>query len=269
MKTRHITNLLCITIPICVFLRIMQINFTIDSTTGFIKQQYNDIATLITLVIFAAIIVMCILAYFTENIACKESKIQPLVAISGVLTGGMYAYEMFSCISVLDSIYNILLVFLSLLSAIIFIAYGLKKIYPYNFPSIILVIPTLYYIVKLIKLFVSTSALSLVTENIFLLFANSALLWFMFEFASYENKFGNLNKMPKSMFAGGIAASMLCVVTALPNLLSSSYKDAQTLRADVSSSLLMLSQTIFILSYIISSFCPKESNSKKHYSKHS
>ncbi len=269
MKHRQIINLLCIALPVCVLLRTMQIKFTIDSATGFIKQQYSDISALITFVIFAAIISMCVLAYFTENISCKNSETQPIVALSCILTGGMYVYETVSCISELDGIYTILSVFLSLISSIVFIAYGIKKIYPYNLPPIILIVPTISYIVKLIKLFISTSALSLVTENIFLLFTNSALLCFMFEFASCENNFGNPGKRSKTIFACGIAATMLCVVTALPKLFLPSVQSTPASRADISSCLLMLSQTIFILSYIVSNFCSKESRSKSHVSKHS
>ncbi len=268
MKHRQIINLFCIALPVCVLLRAIQIHFTIDGTTGFIKQQYNDIATLITLVIFATVATMCVLAFFTENIALKKTGLQPAVAIAGMLTSGMYLFEAFSSISEIDGIYGILLMFLGLLSAITFLAYGINKIYPFAFPPITLIIPTIYYVVKLIKLFISTSSLSLVTENIFLLFANSALLWFAFTFASFENEIENLSKRPKTIFACGITASLLCFVTALPKLLLVSDQNVQLSLADISSLLLMVSQAIFMLSHIICNFCPKEP-AKKFTSKHS
>ncbi|MBQ6884905.1 MAG: hypothetical protein IJN56_04120 [Clostridia bacterium] len=268
MKHRQIINLFCIALPVCVLLRAIQIHFTIDGTTGFIKQQYNDIATLITLVIFATVATMCVLAFFTENIALKNSESQPAVAITGILTSGMYLFEMFACFSEINGISGILLMFLGLLSALSYLAYGINKIYPYNFPAITLIIPTIYYVVKLIKLFISTSSLSLVTENIFLLFANSALLWFAFAFASFENEINNSSKRPKTIFACGITASLLCVVTALPKLLLVSDQNVQLSIADISSLLLMLSQAVFMLSHIICNFCPKEPV-KKVTSKHS
>ncbi len=268
MKHRHIINLFCVALPICVLLRAIQIHFTIDATTGFIKQQYGDIATLITVVILAAVTSVCALAFFTENIAYKTANLQPTVAITSILTGGMFLFEMFASFSAINSVYGILLMFLGLLSAMTFIAYGIEKIYPYNFPNIMLILPTLYYIVKLIKLFISTSALSLVTENIFLLFCNSSLLLFSFTLAGFENKFEISNKAPKKIFACGIASSMLCVVTALPKLLLVSDQNVKLSLADISSFLLMLSQAIFMLAHIICNFCPKE-EVKKFTSKHS
>lgn len=269
MKHRHIINLLWISVPICVILRYIQHVFTIDSTTGFIKQQYRDISTLISFVIFAAVAAMCVLAYFAEGISKKQNELRPILSLTCALTGGMFVYETVSGLSSLGSWYSILLVLLSLLSAFVFVSFGLKNIYPYNFPNLLLVIPAIYYIVKLISLFISTSALSLITENVFLLFTNSALLWFLFEFANFENEFGSPKKSHKKIFACGITAVMLCVVTALPKFILLFSQKSNILRGDISASLLMLSQAIFILSYIAGIFYKKEKNSPKPASKHS
>lgn len=269
MKHRHIINLLWIALPICVILKLIQFVFTIDTTTGFIKQQYKDISTLITLVVLAAVAAMCVLAYFAEGVSKKHGEVRPILAITGALTGGMFVYETVSGLSTLGNWYGILLVLLSLLSAFVFVAFGLKNIYPYNFPSLLLAVPVVYYVVKLISLFTSTSELSLVTENIFLLFTNSALLWFLFEFANYENELSDPKTAHKKIFACGITAVMLCVITALPKLILLIGNKTDVLRGDISASLLMLSQAIFILSYIIGIFYKKDSNSSKPASKHS
>ncbi len=269
MKHRHILNLLWIALPICIILRLIQLVFTIDSSTGFIRQQYSEISALISFVVFATITALCVLAYFAEGISKTKDELHPLVAVTCVFTGGMYVYETVTSTASLGSWHGILLVFLSLLSAFVFIAFGLKNVYSYNFPSIMLIIPAVYYVVKLIKLFVSTSALALVIENIFLLFTNSALLWFLFEFASFENSFGNLQKSPKKIFVCSIATAMLCAVTAFPKLflLVSGYLPVS--RGDISACLLMLSQALFIFVYTISNFCQKEKKNTKPVSKHS
>lgn len=269
MKHRHIINLLWIAIPICVILRTIQHVFTIDSTTGFIKQPYIEISSLITLVVLAAVAAMYVLAYFADGVSKKQNDLRPILAFTCTLTGGIFVFETVSSLASLDSWYSILLVILSLLSAFVFIAFGLKNIYPYNFPTVLLVIPALYYIVKLITLFISTSALSLVTENIFLLFTNSAMLWFLFEFASFENQIGDSIKSHKKIFACGITAVMLCVISALPKLLLLAFFNAKASSGDVSASLLMLSQAIFILSYIVGIFYKKDKSSARPASKHS
>lgn len=268
MKHRQIINLLYVAVPVCVLLRIMQLKFTIDATTGFIKQPYRDISMLISFVVFAAIIAMCVLAYFSESVSVKTSSTQPIVAFSCVLTGGLFVCDSVSSVVEINDIYSIFLILLGLISAVAFILFGIEKIYPLVFPKALLIAPTVYYIVKLIKLFVSTSELSLVTENIFLLFTHSALLCFVFEFASYENNFGDSARRQKKLFACGITSTMLCIVTALPKLLLPSTLNEQTHRADVSSCLLLLSQAVFVLLYIISNFCSND-KPKAHISKHS
>lgn len=269
MKHRHIINLLWIAAPICAILRSIQLVFTIDATTGFIKQQYKDISTLITFIIFAAVVAMYVLAYFAEGVSKKQNELRPLLAFTCTLTGGMFVYETVSGLSLVDGWHSILLVLLSLLSAFVFIAFGLKNIYSYNFPSVFLAVPVIYYIVKLISLFISTSALSLVTENIFLLFTNSSVLWFLFEFANFENELSDPKKSHKKIFACGIIAAMLCIVTALPKLLLLISQQSTVSRGDISASLLMLSQAVFILSYISGIFYKKEKNTSKFTSKHS
>lgn len=268
MKYRHIINLLWISIPICVIIRAIQLVFTIDSTTGFIKQPYSQISLLITFVVCAAVAAIGVMSYSVDDIACNKAKLHPIVAAACVLTGGMYIYETVSNLSNLGSWHSVMLVFLSLMSAITFIAYALRNIYPYNFPSIMLICPSFYYVIKLINLFVSTSALVIVTENVFLLFTNSALLWFMFEFASYENQLGDSIKKPKRLFTCGVVATMLCLVTALPKLILFFSQKAQVPKADISASVLMMAQAIFILCYIIGNFCEYNFKLQKDTSKH-
>ena len=73
-------------------------------------------------------------------------------------------------------------------------------------PSMALIIPVLCFIVKLISVFISTSSLALVTENVFLVFTSSAVLWFVFEFSNFENGIGDPEKKARKIFASGIAA---------------------------------------------------------------
>ena len=63
MRYRHTMTLLGICLPMCLVLRILQLAFTIDTATGFIKQQYSAISLIITLVIFAAAISVGIMGF--------------------------------------------------------------------------------------------------------------------------------------------------------------------------------------------------------------
>ena len=132
-----------------------------------------------------------------------------------------------------------------------------------------LVIPTLYYIVKLVNLFISTSALALVTKNIFMLFANAAVLLFMYEFACFENGVKNDQKSLKKLFSTGITAIILCAVTAIPPLLTFAFKKTEMLNGDIASALLLTAQAIFIFVYINQTFYKKPERASRHISKHS
>lgn len=280
MKYRHAMILLATSLPVCVILRIIQMFFTIDEGTGFIKQQYSTMALLISVIICAAIAAVALLAAITD-IKCKESKGPQLaISVSSLLVGGMLIYksvtnisEMLKTIATYNSIqaiawYDFLLFILMLLSAAVFFMYGLKNISDFKMPPIMLVAPVLCFIVKLISVFVSTSALALVTENVFLIFTSSAVLWFMFEFSNFENGVGDPDKKVKKIFASGIASIMFCLVTTIPKLFFAIILKRGMSNADVATTLLDVSIAIFILSYIICKFGEFQKY-KKASSKHS
>lgn len=263
MKHRHSLMLLSVALPICVLLRAIQMYFTIDGATGFIKQQYSIISVIITVIICAAVASVGLLATTLEDVKQNTFKQCPAVAIASALAGGMFIYQTVAGLSAISGAwYDTLLVFLTLVSAFVLVAYGLKNIYEYRFPSLILVIPVVYYVVKLISVFVSTSALALVTENVFLIFTNSVLLWFMFEFASFENEIGDTAKKPKRLFASGLAAVILCAVASLPKLILSILGKIQLSSGDVSAALGAAAIGIFILVYIVCNFIDKSENTK-------
>lgn len=271
MRYRHIINLFFVSTPICVLLRTIQLVFTIDGGTGFIKQQYSTISVLITLIVCATVGAIGMLASSIDGIKQNPHKTQPAVALAGILVGVMFIYQTIANLKglTIGAWHDMLLAVLCLLSAFVFIAYGLKSIYSYKMPAMILVIPVVYYIVRIINVFVSTSALALITENVFLIFTNSVLLWFMFEFASLENQIGDASKKTKKLFASGIASVMLCTVTAIPKLILIITDSSDVSNGDVASSLLNVAVGIFVFAYIICNFGEQNAANQKKPSKHS
>lgn len=252
MRYRHTMTLLGICLPMCLVLRILQLAFTIDTATGFIKQQYSAISLIITLVIFAAAISVGIMGVSTDGIKTQKNDVNPLLSFSSFLTGGIFAYDAVSSLlpEVVTAWYNMALFVFALVSAIVFIAYGIKSIYSYKFPYISLIVPVFYFIVKLISVFVSTSKLALVTENIFLIFANGAILIFMFEFSKIENAIDETPNI-KKLFCFAISASVFCAVYSLPKII---VYGASMSRKDIADALLILAVCVFVLSYVISNF---------------
>ena len=270
MRHRHALVLLAITAPICVVLRAIQMCFIIDEKTGFTKQNYKVINLGIMIVICASAVAVGLLAMTIEGTKQNKKELHPVMAVVSALTSGMFIYQTVSGLSAqsMGSWYSVLLVLLSLGSAIVFLAFGFKNIYDYNMPSMILIVPVIYYIVRLISVFVSTSELSLVTENMFLIFTSSILLWFMFELASFENGMGDVHKAPKKLFASGLSAVVLCAVTSVSKFIFAVVNNIQLSGEDISAALLNAAMGIFVLTYILCNFVsvPKR---KVHVSKHS
>lgn len=269
LKYQNIIKLFWISLPICVLLRTIQLLFTIDASTGFIKHQYSEIAVLITFVVCAAVATLSALSAATDDVKYRQKQFKPTIAAAGILMSGMHFYEAIASLGQSVNRYGIILVFLNLLSAFIFAAYSIKNVYNYRFPTITLVIPTSYYVIKLINLFISTSALALVVENIFLLFTNSAILFFVFEFACFENEIGDISKKSKKLFSSGILAAMMCAVTALPKLIITICGAYDASSNDIASLVLMITTAIFIMTYISGNFHVKDSSKSKEISKHS
>ena len=269
MRHRHALVLLAITTPICVVLRVIQMCFIIDEKTGFAKQTYSAINFGIMIIICASALAVALLATNVEETKQVKKELRPSLAIVSALVSGMFLYQMVSGVSGRPTAwYDVILVVMALASAVVFLAYGLKNIYVYNMPPIIMIVPVLYYIVRLISVFVSTSELSLVTENIFLIFTSSILLWFMYELASFENGIGATEKAPKKLFASGLAAVILCAVTSVSKLVFAVVSDTDLSSGDISSALLNMAMGCFVLVYIVCNFIQKPEK-KVHQSKHS
>lgn len=269
MKHRQVLMLLYIALPICVLLRTIQMCFTIDNTTGFLKQEYSAIGVSITVVICAAAAAIGLLATMVDTKKQSLCANGPCMAVACALVGGMFIYQTVAAFyAPIVDWYSVLLVLLSLWSAFVFIAYGIKSIYDCNMPRLMLAVPVAYYIMKLISIFVSTSKLALVTENVFLVLASSVLLWFMFEFASFENQVGDVDKKPKKLFALGLTATVMCAVTSLPKLFLLIFNKIQLSGAEISEALLNMSIGIFIMIYILRKFADSSEN-QKSVSKHS
>lgn len=270
MRHRHALVLLAITAPICVVLRVIQMCFIIDETTGFAKQTYSAINFGIMIIICASALAVALLATNIEDTKQVKKELRPSMAIASALVSGMFLYQAVTGISGKETTawYDVLLLVLALASALVFLAYGLKNIYDYDMPAIILITPVLYYTVKLISVFVSTSELALVTENVFLVFTSSILLWFMYELASFENGIGATEKAPKKLFASGLAAVVFCAVTSVPKFVFAVVSNKILSSGDISSSLLNVAVGVFVLLYVVCNFTPKSKKTVRR-SKHS
>lgn len=265
MRYRHTMTLFGISLPICLILRVLQSVFTIDSSTGFIKQQYSDISTVIMLVIFAGIASVGLMGLISDGVVMRKKNKNILLSVAAFAVGAVFLFDIAASASVVAGAwYDMLILLLGAVCSAVFIAYGLKNVYSYNFPSMLLVLPVIYYVVKLISVFVSTSDLALVTENIFLLFTNGSLLLFMFEFAKIENEIDETPK-PKKFFAVSLITVMFCEIQAIPKILF--YGAVLSVR-DLADAVLNMVMGVFVLIYFVSNFGDSRTSKNTKPAKH-
>lgn len=270
MKQRHAMILLGFSTVVCVILRTLQLAFTIDSETGFVKQQYSAISIAITFIVCAATAAVAFLVAHANDTQERNEVFHPAVAGASIFTGVMFFYQFIIGTTLIGkgATSGIIVVLMALLCAAVFIAYGAKEMFEYKVPNIVLVVPVAYYIAKLIMIFVSTAKLALVTENVFTLFTNCVILWFVFEFAKFENQIGEVEKSPKKLFSSGIAVVMMCAITTLPKIILMIFGKLAASHEDVATSLLNMAIAVFVLVYILCNFGDKTQSEKTTY-KHS
>lgn len=270
MRYRHAMMLFSAALPLCVLLRTIQLIFTIDDGTGFIKQQYSGISTIMMVVIYVAVATTGAVSFAADGIKAKNEKLKPVMAVISALTGGMFLFDTVTAFSSYESgsWHGMLLMMLGFASAVVFVAYGIKNIYHYNMPSMTLIIPVFYHIIRLINIFVGTSSLALTAENILLLVTNGALMLFMFEFAKFENNIDNSDKKTKKFLGIGMAAAMLCGVSGVPKLVILFFGEKDFAERDLSSALLMVALGAYVITFIICNFSDKEKAEKSRGGKH-
>ncbi len=269
MKFRHIMTFFLITLPFCVALRTLQLIFTVESNTGFMKQQYSGISVGIMVVIFAAIAVLSVTAATVNRPPYDKHNMRPGLALFSIAVSVTFIYELTQIVgnANVNLWQNFLLIVFCFLSALFFMAYGITNIYYFKIPPILYLIPVFYSLVKLIVSFVSVSSITLISDNVFLLLTNSAILVFMLEFAKYVNNINNESNY-KKLLGSGMAAVMLCFTSTIPQLIVAICGKAEMLRESVSSIFTTIFTGAFILSFLISFYGDTGFLYQKHNNSH-
>lgn len=254
-----------------VVLRTVQLCFAIDSGTGFIKQQYKEINTVIMVVIFLSVLSVGLISFcgkIKQSDTTQKSTL--LLSVASFITCGAFVYDVVASLTNLSNAewHGIILLPLGILSAVTFAAYGLKCIYKYDMPMMMLLIPSVYYVIRLVNIFVSISSLARTTENVFIIFTNGILLLFVFEFAKFENGVDLTEKQPKKIFAVGLMTVVFCAVSSLPKIIFSIVENVKISTVDLSSVLLNIAIGFFIYAFTVTSFTDCEKIGKSRYGKH-
>lgn len=269
MKFRHIMTFFLITLPFCVALRSLQLIFTVENNTGFIKQQYSGISAGIMVVIFAAIAVLSVTAMAVNRPPYDKHNMRPGLALFSIAVSVVFIYELTQIVGSMNvNLWqNFLLIVLCFLSALFFMAYGITNVYYFKIPPILYLIPVFYSLIKLIVSFVSVASIALISDNVFMLLTNSAILVFMLEFAKYANNINNESNY-KKLLGTGMAAVTLCFTSTLPQLIAATCGKNEMLHESVSSIFTTIFIGVFIISFLISFYGDTGFLYQKHNNSH-
>ena len=216
MKFNKILILFGVTLPVSVLLRFLQIAFTVDRSSGFFKPEQTVVGIVLLCVIAAACLALAIFSRFTLCRVSEKTRNIP-AAVFSFFSAGVLAYEL-----VKESFAGTVLAWqLTLLSitgfaAVLFLfAYGVFLIVHYPLPPLCLIIPTIYFLVRLICAFTSISSLALISDYLVMMATYCAGLLFFLNFAKVQNDI-DIKKSSRKLLGSGLCFILLSVVESLP-----------------------------------------------------
>jgi len=265
MRFKNILNYFYIALVTAVVLRIYQLIYTIDNVTGFFKQPYKTIGTLMTAAVFAIILSVGVISSTVHRCPIKMPHVDYLTGGASLVSGLSILYEISTSAPTANvpSWQRILLNLTGLAAGIFFCAYSVKSVKKFKIPSSLFIFPVLYFVVKLIYTFTAVSSLALITDNIIILLTYICILLFMFEFAKLANGLDS-EKGYKKILVTGLTAVILCAVSSLSIIVAAVILNRTDLRENFSSVVSTLFIGFFIFRFIRIHFSGKNLRRHRH-----
>ena len=220
MKYKKILLFFSITLPLSVLLRTLELFFTVETDTGFFKNEYKSAGIYLLALIIAvaaSLAVICFTAHRNPEHPPKTNSFMSAAAFLAAFSIGAELYnESFSGTVMIWQL--VLLMLAGFAAAVYFVLYGLSGIAKFSLPSLTAVIPSVYLIMRIICSFTSISSLALITDNVLLLSAYCLLLLFFLSFGRLYCGIGSEIEFRKLM-SFGLTATVLCFTEAIPHII--------------------------------------------------
>ncbi len=267
MKFKYIMWFFAVSLCACTLIRTLQLFFTLDTATGFIKTEYKSVGVIMTAIVCVAALVGALIGVSVRRCPIKMPKINPFLGISSLLLSFAVFGEVFTAgAASLSNIYvDIALKAFGCFTGLFFAAYGLKAFAQFKLPAPLFILPVVYWAIKLIYVFMSVSTLALITDNIYVCAAYASTLVFMLAYARLANGI-SLESTSRMLMASGICATIFSVTASLPRFLVVLSGNSALLHESVFSTLTMLATGIFMILFI--AFYFRNKNLSRHH-KHS
>ncbi len=255
MKLNKIMSFFCIGLPICVCLRIFQIVFTIEFETGFYVNEFATIGKVISAVIFVFCGLLCLYSFKYYKSPENPPKQNMLLSVTSIGLAAVTILQAFGESSyVLTLPWQVWLMrLLGVVAAAYFVMFGIKYYLNFKFPLILNIVPSLFMIVRTAFVFINTSSLAHISDNVLLIAVYCAILLFFVNFAKLYNDIDN-EKNFRKLLASGLVSASLCLTQSLPHIVVNIASGNKYLHVSHISNISVLLMGVFILTFLVSHF---------------
>lgn len=255
MKLSKITAFFCIGTPICIALRIFQVLFTIELKTGFYTKEYEVIGKAISAVILAFFVLLYLFCFKYYKLPEKPPKQNIALSISAIGLAAVTAVQSFFDIGItLTSAWQIIIIqIIGIIATLYFIWFAISKYINKTVSSLIHIIPCIFMILRTVFVFIDTSDLAHITDNLLIIATYCVVMVFFVNFAKFYNGVDS-DKNFKKLLASGLVSVSLCFTQSIPHIVVNILSNNGYLHVSHIANISVLVMGIFILVFLISYF---------------
>ena len=253
MKLDNILLFFGITLPVSVTMRYFQLNFTVETKTGFFTNESGNYGVLLLGLIFVIFIANMAFGYLTYNKPEHPPKGNILLSISAVLLSITLGYQLLTQTAHAVIWQKGILYVSGIITVIYLLLYAATPFVKFKPAPALSTIPTIYLAARLICDFTAISKLALISDNIILILSYCVLLLFFLNFAKLYN-YTDTDKNFKKILSFGLASVTLCFTNSIPYFLINLKTNFAYHHTSVSENLTVLFFGVFILTFLLSHF---------------
>lgn len=255
MKYGKIVLFFCITLPLSILLRTLQLFFTVETETGFFKSEYKTAGFCLLVLVIAACASLAIICFTGHRNPEHPPKTNPFMSICSFvaafgISGGIIDTEL---TGVSMPWQGALLTLSAIMAAVYFLLYGISGFIKIKLPPLLSVFPSVYLIIKIICAFTAVSSLALISDNILVLSAYCVMLLFFLSFGKLYNGIDSERNFRKLM-ATGLVSAVLCFTQGIPHIIINLATDNAYLHTTNAANFSIISFGIFITVFTFSHF---------------
>lgn len=258
MKYKKILLFFLIALPLSIGLRLIQLLFTVEAKTGFFLPEFEKYGVYILVIIFAFSILTAIFAFSSHRSPQNAPKPNIFMSVSAVLLSLSVFYEInnetFPLI-IKEWQRNALFIF-AVATGVFFILFSAQRFIDFKLPRSFFIIPTVYFVARVVCYFTATSSLALISDNLILMATYIAILIFMLQFTKLYNNIDTERNFRKLM-ASGFASVIFCFTQSLPHIIMNFVTDFGYQHTSMIANITILFTGIFILAFCLSHFSYK------------